>query len=276
METIKNTILKTVKPILIVALMLMCIPAMAQQKKKKKNKMTEIVLPIVSKEFLDSIQNNMVWVTGGRFVMGSNASEADERPAYEVVVDGYAISKYPVTQRQWVIIMKSNPSEFKGCDQCPIDKVSWDDAQQFIETLNALTGKKYSLPTEAEWEYAAKGGLQQKQFRYSGSDNVDEAGWYAGNSGRHPHPVGEKKPNAIGLYDMCGNVWEWCLDWYNKNYYEQNESNNPMGPSSGSGRVRRGGSWFTQAASCKTTTRNSVKQDYKDDLGGFRLVQYPN
>ncbi|MCC6286825.1 MAG: formylglycine-generating enzyme family protein [Chitinophagaceae bacterium] len=235
-----------------------------------------MVLPNVSKDLLDSIQNNMVWITGGRFVMGTDIGEMDERPAYEVVVDGYAISKYPVTQRQWIAIMGNNPSEFAGCDQCPIDKVTWNDAQKFIEILNALTGKKYSLPTEAEWEYAAKGGKDWKQFRYSGSDNIDEVGWYATNGGRHPHQVGEKKPNAIGLYDMTGNVWEWCQDWYNKNYYELNENNNPVGPASGSGRVRRGGSWFTQAISCKVTTRNSVKQDYMDDIGGFRLVQYPN
>lgn len=266
-------LLNIAKPTIIVLLVLAGVGVSAQQTKKKKSR---IVLPSVNKGFLDSIQHNMIWVTGGRFVMGSDVSEADEKPAYEVTVDGYAISKYPVTQRQWLVLMGNNPSEFQGCDQCPVDKVSWNDVQRFIEILNELTGKRYSLPTEAEWEYAAKGGKEWKQYRYSGSDDIDEAGWYAGNSGRHPHPVGEKKPNSIGLYDMSGNVWEWCLDWYNKNYYEQNESNNPIGPHSGSGRVRRGGSWFTQAINCKVTTRNSVKQDYTDDIGGFRLVQYPN
>ncbi|HRN58423.1 MAG TPA: formylglycine-generating enzyme family protein, partial [Agriterribacter sp.] len=115
-------------------------------------------MPQVSQALLDSISANMVWVTGGRFVMGNYSGEADERPQYEVVVDGYAISKYPVTQRQWTAIMGSNPSTFAGCDQCPADMVSWDEAQQFIETLNRLSGKQYALPTEAEWEYAAKGG----------------------------------------------------------------------------------------------------------------------
>lgn len=274
MKTKNSMILNTVKTALIMTLLLMSVSAVyAQQSKKKKSK---IALPLVSKELLDSIQNNMVWITGGKFIMGNDAGEADERPAYEVTVDGYAINKYPVTQRQWVAIMGSNPSEFAGCDQCPVDKVTWDDAQRFIEILNELTGKKYALPSEAEWEYAAKGGKNWKQFRYSGSDDIDEVGWYAGNSGRKPHPVGEKMPNSIGLYDMSGNVWEWCQDWYNKFYYEQNEDNNPVGPASGSGKVRRGGSWFTQAANCKTTTRNNVKQDYADDIGGFRLVQYPN
>lgn len=246
------------------------------KKKKSKKEKNSLTLPKVTEAFLDSIAGSMVWVTGGSFIMGNDAGEADERPAYEVVVDGYAISRYPVTQRQWSVIMGNNPSEFVGCDQCPIDKVSWNDAQKFIAILNELTGKKYSLPTEAEWEYAAKGGKGGKMYKYSGSNDIDAASWYAGNSGRRPHPVGEKEPNELGLYDMCGNVWEWCLDWYNKNYYELNESNNPIGPSSGAGRVRRGGSWFTQAVNCKTTTRNNVKQDFTDDSGGFRLVQYPN
>lgn len=247
-----------------------------KSKRKKKNK-SSIVVPTVSQAFLDSIGENMVWVTGGSFVMGNNISEPDERPAYEVVIDGFAISRYPVTQRQWMVIMERNPSDFPGCDQCPVDKVSWDDAQVFIQKLNALTGKKYTLPTEAEWEYAAKGGRDAPgNFRYAGSDNIDSVGWYAGNSGRMPHPVGQKKPNELGLYDMTGNVWEWCQDWYAKFYYEQNESNNPQGPPSGSGRVRRGGSWYTQSTNCKTSTRNNVRQDYFDDIGGFRLAQYPN
>jgi formylglycine-generating enzyme required for sulfatase activity len=247
-----------------------------KSKRKKKNK-SSIVVPTVSQAFLDSIRENMVWVTGGSFVMGNNISEPDERPAYEVVIDGFAISRYPVTQRQWMVIMERNPSDFPGCDQCPVDKVSWDDAQVFIQKLNVLTGKEYTLPTEAEWEYAAKGGRDAPgNFRYAGSDDIDSVGWYAGNSGRMPHPVGQKKPNELGLYDMTGNVWEWCQDWYAKFYYEQNESNNPQGPPSGSGRVRRGGSWYTQSTNCKTSTRNNVRQDYFDDIGGFRLAQYPN
>lgn len=246
------------------------------RKNKKKKKDTKSELPAVDQGLLDSLAADFVWVTGGKFIMGDYGGDADEKPAYEVIVDGFAISKYPVTQRQWTAIMGSNPSQFTGCDQCPVDMVSWDDAQRFIEILNEVSGKKYALPTEAEWEYAAKGGLKTRGFRYSGSDDINAVGWFTGNSGRHPHPVGEKAPNELGLYDMTGNVWEWCRDWYNKNYYELRESNNPAGPSSGSGRVRRGGSWFTQEVSCRTSVRNSVKQDYKDDSGGFRLVQYPN
>lgn len=249
----------------------------AQSKeKKKKAKKAKTEMQSVSQSVLDSISGNMVWVTGGRFVMGSFSGEPDEKPEYEVIVDGFAISKYPVTQHQWTAIMGKNPSEFTGCDQCPVDMVSWDDAQHFIKRLNLLTGKRFALPTEAEWEYAAKGGLKTGGYHFSGSNNIDAVGWHSGNSGRHPHPVGEKAPNELGLYDMTGNVWEWCQDWYNKNYYELQVRNNPTGPQSGAARVRRGGSWFTQALNCRTSTRNSVKQDYKDDVAGFRLVQYPN
>jgi len=244
--------------------------------KGKKAKSARIINPVPSSGWLDSIANNMVWVTGGRFVMGNIAGEVDEKPENEIVIDGFAINKYPVTQYEWRMVMGNNPSEFSGCDQCPVEMVSWNDAQRFIEKLNNMTGKKYVLPTEAEWEYAAKGGLQTNRYRYSGSDNIEEIGWYNDNSGKHPHPVGEKMPNELGLYDMTGNVWEWCQDWYHKNYYETQPKNNPIGPKAGGARVRRGGSWFTQARNCKTTTRNSVQQDYKDDIGGFRLAQYPN
>lgn len=250
--------------------------ALAQKKKAKKQKQEPFFHAGITKEFLDSIEANMVWVTGGRFIMGDNSGEADEKPAHEVVVDGFAISKYPVTQRQWTVIMGNNPSNYKGCDQCPIDQVSWNDAQEFIRRLNHLTGKLYTLPTEAEWEFAAKAGKYGRYFKFAGSDNIDEVAWFAGNSGRQPHPVGQKKPNELGIYDMSGNMWEWCNDWYQKFYYELEEKYSPEGPVSGAGKVRRGGSWFTQPINCRITTRNHVKQDYKDDSGTFRLAQYPN
>lgn len=250
--------------------------APAGKKKKGKYKKSPKEIPLATQQVLDEIAENMVWVTGGKFIMGNFSGEADEKPEFEVTIDGFAISKFPVTQAQWIAIMGSYPGEFAGCDQCPVEMVSWNDAQRFIQTLNELTGKAYTLPTEAEWEYAAKGGLKTQRFKYSGSNNIDQAGWYVLNSGRHPHPVGEKTPNELGLYDMTGNVWEWCQDWYNKNYYELQQYNNPTGPKNGVARVRRGGSWFTQAVNCTTSSRNSVKQDYKDDAGGFRLAQYPN
>lgn len=259
---------------------LCCFSALAQKQKSKKeknDKKQELFLHGgITKAFLDSFQNNMVWVTGGRFIMGDNSGQADEKPAHEVVVDGFAMSKFPVTQWQWTVIMGNNPSDFKGCDQCPIDQVSWNEAQEFIRRLNHLTGKLYTLPTEAEWEFAAKAGKYGRYYNFSGSDNLDEVGWYTGNSERRPHPVGEKEPNELGLYDMSGNMWEWCKDWYQKFYYELEEKYSPEGPDSGAGKVRRGGSWFTQPINCRITTRNHVKMDYKDDAGTFRLAQYPN
>lgn len=247
-----------------------------QKKKKEKHKKNQTEISSDMQEVLDEIAGNMVWVTGGKFIMGNFSGEADEKPEFEVTIDGFAISKFPVTQQQWITIMGSYPGEFEGCDNCPVEMVSWNDAWRFIQILNEHTGKAYTLPTEAEWEYAAKGGLRTKHFKYSGSNNIDQTGWYVLNSGRHPHPVGEKLPNELGLYDMTGNVWEWCQDWYSKNYYDLQRHNNPTGPKDGVARVRRGGSWFTQAGNCATSSRNSVKQDYKDDAGGFRLAQYPN
>lgn len=266
------------RSVLMLAVSLMFFNVLMAQRgvEKKKTKKEKGKLQLVNQQLLDSISQNMVWVTGGKYIMGSFSGDSDEKPEHEVIVDGFAISKYPVTQRQWMVIMGSYSGEFAGCDQCPVDMISWDDAQRFIKKLNLLTGKHYALPTEAEWEYAAKGGLKTAGYRYSGSNNIDAVGWHSGNSGRHPHPVGEKEPNELGLYDMTGNVWEWCQDWYNKNYYELQNRNNPMGPESGRSRVRRGGSWFTQMINCRTSARNSVKQDYKDDIAGFRLVQYPN
>lgn len=266
------------KSIITATLLLFCVSAAFAQKKKGKKDQVPVMLTHggITKEFLDSIQADLVWVTGGRFVMGDNSGEADEKPAHEVVVDGFAISRYPVTQRQWSIIMGGNPSDFKGCDRCPIDHVSWDEAQEFIRRLNHLTGKLYALPTEAEWEFAAKGGKMGRYYNFAGSDYADSVAWHAGNSGRMPHPVGEKLPNELGLYDMSGNMWEWCSDWYEKFYYELDEKYSPEGPKSGAGKVRRGGSWFTQTINCRITARNHVKQDYKDDAGTFRLAQYPN
>ncbi|MBX3239213.1 MAG: formylglycine-generating enzyme family protein [Chitinophagaceae bacterium] len=253
------------------------LPASAQKIKKNKNKPTlEINAAAISRAFLDSIELNMVWVTGGSFIMGDNMGEIDEKPAHEVVINGFAISKYQVTQRQWGVIMGNYESDYKICGECPIDNISWRDAQEFIRRLNLITGKHYTLPTEAEWEFAAKGGKDGKGYRFSGSDNIDEVGWHAGNSERHPHPVGEKEPNELGLYDMTGNMWEWCQDRYTKFYYEENIKYSPEGPSEGSGRVRRGGSWFTSARNCRTSARSSVKEDYKDNSITFRLAQYPN
>jgi formylglycine-generating enzyme required for sulfatase activity len=211
----------------------------------------------------------MVSIQSGTFQMGSNDGESDEKPIHSVTVSSFYMGKYEVTQKQWREVMGQDPPElyFKGCDQCPVENVSWNDIQEFIKKLNTKTGKNYRLPTEAEWEYAARGG---QSYQYAGSDNIDNVAWYDGNSGSKTHPVGQKSPNGYGLYDMSGNVWEWCNDWYGD--YSSGAVTNPKGPSTVSRRVLRGGSWFTDASYCRVANRFSDSPDYRNDTLGFRLV----
>jgi len=218
----------------------------------------------------------MVFVKGGTFQMGSNDND-NEKPIHSVTVNDFYIGKYEVTQAQWRDVMGSDPSElnFKGCDQCPVERVSWNDIQDFLKKLNQKTVKKYRLPTEAEWEFASKGGTKSKGFKYSGSDNIDEVAWYDGNSDHKTHPVGTKKPNELGIYDMSGNVWEWCSDWYDGNYYSSSPSKNPTGAASGTYRVYRGGSWDYDAQYCRLTNRNNNYPTYRYDYVGFRVVFTP-
>jgi len=184
----------------------------------------------------------MIFVKGGCFQMGDTFGDGDnhEKPVHEVCVDDFYLGKYEVTQGQWKRIMRNNPSHFSNCgDNCPVEKVSWDDVQDFIRKLNSQSGKNYRLPTEAEWEYAARSGGKSEQ--YAGGNDVNAVAWYDGNSVGKTHPAGQKQPNGLGLYDMSGNVWEWCNDWYGSNYYSQSTRNNPEGPSSGTYRVLRAG-----------------------------------
>jgi formylglycine-generating enzyme required for sulfatase activity len=220
---------------------------------------------------IQSIADNLVLVEGGSFNMGSEDGEDWERPVHKVRLSAYYISKYPVTQAQWQAVMGNNPSEFKG-DTRPVEKVSWEDCQEFIGKLNRLTGKEYRLPTEAEWERAARGGNKSRGYTYSGSNNLDAVGWYCDNSGGEPHAVGQKRANELGLYDMSGNVWEWCNDWYGSNYYDQSPSSNPQGASSGSGRVLRGGCWYDDAPDCRFAYRFRRTPSDRSSRIGFRLV----
>ena len=194
-----------------------------------------------------------------------------EKPVHEVCVDDFYIGKYEVTQGQWKAIMGNNPSSFSSCgDNCPVEKVSWNDIQDFIGKLNSKTGKNYRLPTEAEWEYAARSG--GKSEKYSGGNDIDSVAWYGSNSGRKTHPVGQKAANGLGLYDMTGNVWEWVSDWYSSSYYSESPKNNPKGPNSGSHRLLRGGGWHGNSRNSRTAYRHGHSPDFRDVSDGFRLA----
>ena len=216
----------------------------------------------------------MVFVEGGTFTMGATAEQKsdaydDESPTHSVTLSSYYIGRYEVTQAQWYAVMGSNPSYFKG-DNLPVEQVTWNDVQEFITKLNQQTGKTFRLPTEAEWEYAARGGNQSKGYKYSGSNSISDVAWCVDNSNRTTHAVGEKQPNELGIYDMSGNVWEWCQDWYGS--YSSDSQINPIGPSSGSYCVYRGGSWEGYANYCRVSERGSFSSGSRGDYLGFRLV----
>ena len=199
----------------------------------------------------------MIPVEGGTFTMGATAEQGSdaydwEKPAHEVTLSSYCIGDAEVTQALWQAVMGSNPSYFTGNLQRPVERVSWNDCQTFITKLNQLTGKTFRLPTEAEWEYAARGGNKSQGYKYAGSNTLGDVAWYDGNSSSTTHPVATKAPNELGLYDMSGNVWEWCQDWYGS--YSSGAQTNPTGPTLGSARVYRGGSWYYYASSCRAVS----------------------
>ncbi|MBI3600779.1 MAG: formylglycine-generating enzyme family protein, partial [Nitrospinae bacterium] len=198
----------------------------------------------------------IIFIKGGCYQMGDTFGdgESDEKPIHEVCVDDFYMGKYEVTQKEWQSIMGNNPSYLKNCDNCPVEQVSWNDVQEYINKLNQKTGKKYRLPTEAEWEYAARSGGRSE--KYSGGNNIDSVAWYNSNSNSKTHPVGQKEANGLGLYDMTGNVWEWCQDWYDSDYYRKSPKNNPEGASSGQYRVLRGGSWDEYARYARAAIRS--------------------
>ena len=193
-----------------------------------------------------------------------------EKPMHRVTLtNDYYIGKYEVTQALWQAMMGSNPSRFKG-NNLPVENVSWNDCQDFVSKLNVMTGKKFRLPTEAEWEYAAKGGKKGRGYQYSGSNTLGDVAWYGKNSGHKTHAVGAKQPNELGIYDMTGNVFEWCQDWYDS--YSSSPQTNPIGAASGSYRVIRGGSWGSSAGNCRSSYRFHHTPDYRDGYLGLRLV----
>ncbi len=227
---------------------------------------------IPAKTFVDDITGmEFVWVKGGCFQMGDIFGDGsdNEKPVHEVCVDDFYIGKYEVTQGEWRTIMGDNSSSFKKGDDYPVENVSWNDAQAFIKKLYSKTGKKYRLPTEAEWEFAARSG--GKRERYSGGENVDDLAWYDKNSEGSTHPVGRKQKNGLGLYDMSGNVLEWCSDWYSDDYYSRSPRDNPQGPSTGSDRVLRGGSWDRLGGYVRSACRLNLGPDFRSSFIGLRL-----
>lgn len=217
-----------------------------------------------------------VLIKGGCYKMGDTFGdgEPNEKPAHEVCVSGFYLGKYEVTQAQWLKVREENPSEFKQCGpDCPVDSVSWNMAREYIKALNGKSGKQYRLPTEAEWEYAARsGGGEEKWAGTSDEGALGEFAWYGSNGGGKTHRVGMKKANGLGLYDMTGNVREWCQDWYGETYYAKSPKDNPAGPESGGLRVQRGGDWEREGKDVRAANRTGNEPDLQSALYGFRLV----
>ena len=220
---------------------------------------------------------DMVYVEGGSFDMGATYEQVDnaldnEKPVHRVTLSGYYIGMYEVTQELWEAVMGSNPS-YHAASQYPVESVSWNDCKEFVSRLSSLTGMIFRLPTEAEWEYAARGGNKSLHYKYSGSDNIDDVAWYWDNSGKKTHAVGTKSPNELGIYDMSGNVWEWCSDRYGD--YSAGAQTNPQGPSAGSDRVLRGGRWGSRARYCRVSNRDYGDPGNSLSRSGLRLVLVP-
>ena len=219
---------------------------------------------------VNGVSFRMVRVEGGTFMMGATNEQGsdaydDEKPAHQVTLSTFSIGETEVTQELWQAVMGSNPSKFKGSKR-PVEMVSWEDCQTFISKLNQLTGRSFRLPTEAEWEYAARGGNRSNGYKYAGSNSIGDVAWYIDNSSSTTDDVGTKRANELGLYDMAGNVYEWCSDWFGS--YSSGAQTNPCGASSGSYRVLRGGSWNSGACFCRVSYRiNIMPKDFGNHLG---------
>ena len=241
---------------------------------------------------LATLESHMIRVEKGEFMMGGE-KYGDEKPIHKVTLThDFALCRYPVSQALWAAVMEDNPqpSRFKGA-QRPVESISWFEMVDFCNRLSEkqglapcyeIQGKQmrwlpdangYRLPTEAEWEYAARGGRYGRGFEYAGSPDLDQVGWYDANSNGETQPVGQKRPNALGLYDMSGNVFEWCWDWYGGDYYANSPEKNPTGPAGGSNRVRRGGSWRYGPDGCRVAYRGNGRPDGRYDFVGFRLAR---
>ena len=216
---------------------------------------------------VNGVSFKMIAVKGGTFQMGSDDGY---NAVHQVTLSDYYIGETEVTQELWNAVMGSNPSYFYGNMQRPVETVSWNDCQTFISRLNQLTGETFRLPTEAQWEYAARGGYKSKGYTYSGSNAIDDVAWHWYNSDRTTHPVKTKAPNELGIYDMSGNVWEWCSDWYGD--YSSAAQTDPTGPATGYYRVGRGGSWDNDATYCRVAFRGNSTPTNRFSHLGLRLA----
>ena len=227
---------------------------------------------------VNGVRFKMVAVQGGTFTMGATAeqgsdAQSDESPTHSVTLSDYYIGTTEVTQALWVAVMGNNPSKYTGDMQRPVEWVSWDDCQAFITKLNQLTGESFRLSTEAEWEYAARGGKKCKGYKYAGGNTTDDVAWYASNSKSTTHAVATKSPNELGLYDMSGNVWEWCQDYFSNIDYSSSPSTNPTGPTTGTFRTLRGGSWYDNASRCSVSERHGIMPSDTNSNLGLRLAR---
>jgi formylglycine-generating enzyme required for sulfatase activity len=218
----------------------------------------------------DTIKIEMVLVDAGSFTMGYENGYSNEKPLHKVTLDEYYIGRVEVNQKLWQLVVGKNPAHFKDCPDCPVEMISYEDAISFIDRLNQLSGKSFRLPTEAEWEFAAKGGSNRKQTRYSGSNKIDEVAWYSKNAGERPHPVGLKLPNALGVFDMSGNVFEWTQDWMGR--YKNNDQVNPSGVVKAKTKVVRGGCWYDTNDGCRVHCRVEIEPSEKNGCLGLRLA----
>ena len=225
---------------------------------------------------VNGVSFTMISVEGGTFTMGATSEQGeeadnDEKPAHSVKLSNYHIGKTEVTQELWHAVMGNNPATFKGSKR-PVERVSWNDCQEFIIKLNSLTGQSFRLPTEAEWKFAARGGNNSHGYKYAGSNCLNKVAWYWENSHSETHEVATKSPNELGIYDMSGNVWEWCQDWYDENYYNSDSQSNSQESSSVFNRVFRGGGANDDIDCCHIADRLDTGQDSRGDYLGLRLA----
>lgn len=259
------------------------VPSDSQRGERRLTKKTTVRTSehhLSSKAVLQNLISNMVPVEGGTFNMGAtqeqgNDAGTDEKPAHRVMLASFSIGKYEVTQEEWKAVMGNNPSHFKGSKR-PVEQVSWNDCLVFIEKLNTMTGRHFRLPTEAEWEYAARGGSKSKSNKFAGSNNAEEVAWYNYNSDNETHEVGKKHANELGLFDMAGNVWEWCSD--HKVNYENGSANEASANEislnqADSNRVNRGGSWRSSEKLCRVSFRFDDDATERFNTVGLRLAE---